>query len=616
MAIDQNNLFNNVPDERIEFNDYSLDHDWVGTTDAGRLTVLFCRRTLPHEKWKVYMDAFLRTMPLNNPIFGKMDFYAHAFFVRYGSISDSWNDYIRAGQDGETEILPDLVEFTIDGSDDPRQAELLSDVLPHFISMNYNDTYRYLFANGSLTDDFGIGSVALDEFDHTYISPFKYSLMIPKAYQSIWSEYYADANLQTFESFDTIDWESWIKPLHSLHVDLLSSGYELAKDYHPRGDRSTEFNPEDIFKELFTRRYRCYAKDYFTSCLDEPQRGPDVLIPIDAQIDILNNFGSSIPSTIRPTNESDFRSGFLGFETGGSPFIAGTALSFGNGSQQDVSQSSVDFIKTGQVQLFNAQQLRAEISSLSSTITDLRTAIALQEFYESSARYGNRYKEFIYGHFGSMIPDDQLTRPWYLGGIKMPIQISEVLQTGPDSNGTGVGDMYGKGLSAGDGLLFEREFSDYGLIMIIGSIRPRNYYQNTVKREFMITDRLDEFYRKLQAVGEQPVYNYEISGLLSKSITALERNYGTFGYQMRYSEYKTHHDEIHGDFKGSLSDWTLVRDFSDGVSLTSDFITVKPENINHIFQYTGNDADHFLLQCHFNIIRSTGMEVYSIPRIN
>ena len=90
----------------------------------------------------------------------------------------------------------------------------------------------------------------------------------------------------------------------------------------------------------------------------------------------------------------------------------------------------------------------------------------------------------------------------------------------------------------------------------------------------------------------------------------------TFGYQMRYSEYKQKQDEIHGDFKGSLSYWTIYRDFTNGAALNSDFLQVMPEDINHIFQYAGNDIDHFLVNISFNIIREAPMDIYSIPRIS
>lgn len=608
MAIDQANLFQNVPDERIEVNTYSLDHDYITTTEAGRLVVLFCRRVLPGEKWRVAMDAFLRTQPLQNPIFGKMDFYAHAFFVRNGSISDSHNDYVRACQDGRTEIQPDLLNFTINNlGTDAKVSYGMADFaeLSDYLDPEYFEAYkRPFFSHGSLSDDLGLGSVDRNELSsgNKKIRPFSYSLIPFKCYQAIFSEYYADANVMTFDDMDTIEWEQWLKPLWKVQLDP-NTQYCDAKDYNGRTHNpvATDYDPQVIIRNLFARRYRCYAKDYFTSCLDEPQRGPDVLIPVDAQIAIQNKTPDGEPHTfISPSSQTSF----LGNTNGDTTLYAGMAPD--NKFEEEYA-----------VNIYNADCLKAQISSLSSTITDLRTAIALQEFYESSARYGNRYKEFVYGHFGSMIPDDQLVRPWYLGGMKLPIQISEVLQTAPDAEGEGVGNMYGKGLSSGDAYLFDREFSDYGTIMIIGSIRPRNYYKNNIKREFTITDRMDEFYRKLQAVGEQPVYRYELQGFMNDSEDALNKAFDTFGYQMRYSEYKLHCDEIHGDFKGNLADWTLARDFGETtVNLNDDFLTVKPSSVNHIFQYTGDDADHFLLQCHFNIERETPMEVYSIPRIN
>ena len=147
MAIQQSQLYNNVPDERIEVNSYDIGYDNTMTLEAGRLVVLFCRRVLPGEKWRLGMDAFLRTFPLQTPILGKMDFFAHAFFVRTGSISDSWNDYIRGGEDGEgldadgTPMRPDLLGFNNDGIVDLRD-EIPIEALDFVnLSMNFNLEY-------------------------------------------------------------------------------------------------------------------------------------------------------------------------------------------------------------------------------------------------------------------------------------------------------------------------------------------------------------------------------------------------------------------------------------------------------------------------------------------
>lgn len=623
MAINQSQLFNNVPDEKIYMNTYDLSFDNTFTTEVGRLAVAFCRRTLPGEKWKISFQAFMRTMPLLAPVFGKFDIYAHAFYVPNRVLSNVWQDYIRAGEDGETEFEPDLLKVTnSDGNFDLRNP-ITADELYSIINTlngfgNFSGSelvYRPMFYHGSLSDYFNLGSYyhVDEEFesDILLMRPFKYSLLPFKAYQAIWSDYYADANVMEFENLDTIEWR-WIPKIHTVHVSADYGNNEIICVDQEGKETPMDFDDGSLIGNLFRLRYRCYAKDYYTSALPEPQRGPDVDIPVDAEISIFNN-EISFPTEFAVVNGQPQTNWFVGFDGNTSAGL----LNVGHALQQDVSQSSVEFFPHGYIAIRNAQNLRAEITKLSSTITDLRTAIALQEFYESSARYGNRYKEFVYGHFGSMIPDDQLTRPWYLGGCKFPLMIGDVMQTAPGSDGSNVGDMYGKGVSAtdGDGFLFERTFSDYGLIMVIVSIRPHNYYMNSIQKEWTIEDRMEEYWRKLQAVGEEPIYTWEVTGnsLMSSDISHLD---DVFGYQMRYSYYKYSSDEVHGDFKGDLRYWTIVRDFSRGVTLSPEFLTINPAEFNHIFQYSGLDRDHFLVQSHFNVERETPMDIYSIPRIN
>lgn len=661
MAINQSQLFNNVPDEKIHINDYDLSFDNICTTEIGRNTVLFCRRVLPGEYWKMHLDMFVRTMPLVSPVYGKMDLYAHSFFCTNRSLSDIWENYIRNGEDGEhydpndpatSPFMPDLLKVSNNNGDydyrNPLNPEAVAYVSchlmgyqePEFIYEEFlkHPEERAPFTHGSLFDYLNVNStwrnsdviLSLNEiasypssgvedyFEDYNMLPFKYSLLPFKAYQAIWSEYYADANVMTFDDMDTIDFR-WMTPINSVHVSADPDLFSVTALTREGLDYPLQYSDFTICRNLFKTRYRCYAKDYFTSSLPEPQRGPDVLIPMDAEIEILNRYNND--STTEVSTISSFGdNAFLGIGSTYNPgevkplVAGGSSLNLDN----DGSLSSVSFNGSQQVRIYNAQQLRAEISSLSATITDLRTAVALQEFYESSARYGNRYKEFVYGHFGSMIPDDQLTRPWYLGGIKIPIQISDVMQTSPNSDGLGVGDMAGKGVSAtnDNNFLFERQFDDYGLIMVILSIRPHNYYKNTILKEWTIEDRLDEYWRKLQSVGEEEVATTELTGLTFDPSIDQEQLSNTFGYQMRYSNYKFSFDEVHGDFKGDLSYWTMCRDFSKGVALSKEFLEIKPQEFNHIFQYSGLDTDHFLINSHFNIVRSTPMDIYSIPRIN
>lgn len=636
--INPNELFTRVPDEKINFNDFSLSYDNVHTLDPGRINICSMFKVLPGQYLKVSCSDFIRTQPLLSPIFGKLDYFKHAFFVPFRVLSTNWEEYIRAGETGildedeDTEILePDLLKIRPeDGADavlvKPDSANLIgidSQLTGYSYAGYVGDDdkenlfirgIRPFFAHGGMADSVGIGSVAFNyvvgsdkklfydvDSNPDYLATLDFSLMPFKAYQACWCEYYADANVMTFDDMDTIQFD-WLRPVHTVQVNGLSN--PIVNYYIKGGTFAPQYSNSVVLKNLFRQRYRCYAKDYFTSALPEPQRGPDVLIPItDTEVKISNDFDSNEPTLVVESGSSR-GIGVLGFDGSGQ-----TPL------QKGIIENN-DFSALGNARLYNAKQLRAEISSLSATIVDLRTACALQEFYESNARYGNRYKEFIYGNFASMIPDNQLYRPWYLGGIKMPITIDEVLQTSTDQDSNlGVGNMYGKATTGGAGLLFERKFDDYGIVIILESIRPHNYYKTYHNRMWSVNDRLEEYWRKLQSVGEQALTYRELTGNFVGDL-GLKTIDDTFGYQMRYSEYKQRIDEIHGDFKGNLSYWTIARDFSQGVELTPDFLQVYPGDIDHIFQYVGTDSDHFLINSSYNVIATLPMDIYSVPRIN
>lgn len=62
------------------------------------------------------------------------------------------------------------------------------------------------------------------------------------------------------------------------------------------------------------------------------------------------------------------------------------------------------------------------------TINQLRQAFAVQRLYERDALGGTRYTEMLRAHFGVTSSDARLQRPEYLGGKRVPINITQVIQ--------------------------------------------------------------------------------------------------------------------------------------------------------------------------------------------
>ena len=211
------------------------------------------------------------------------------------------------------------------------------------------------------------------------------------AHTLIWDEYYRDQNLIT-------------APLFTGLTD---------------GDNTA--NIGDLCR-IFTRSW---MHDYFTSALPWTQRGPEATIPLGSTatigrtggtFDDLTFVGGQAATQIRRVDGTAFGADDITFNAGSLQPIRQT----GSESQLDVTDHT----------RLNLANIQVDLSSATAaSINDLRAAFSLQEFLETNARGGSRYTEVIYAHFGVKNPDARLQRPEFIGGARMPVQFSEVLQT-------------------------------------------------------------------------------------------------------------------------------------------------------------------------------------------
>jgi len=239
----------------------------------------------------------------------------------------------------------------------------------------------------------------------------------------------------------------------------------------------------------------------------------------------------------------------------------------------------------------NRPQVFADLSAATAVdINTVRHAFALQRFEEARARYGSRYTEYL-RYLGIRSSDARLQRPEYLGGGKNTIQFSEVLQTGGTSTGaqTGVGTMAGHGIAAMRTNRYRRFFEEHGIVITLMSVRPKTMYTQRVKRAFIrgidpafvgtTGTKEDYWQRELQHIGQQGVNGLEADpqSLLST----------IFGYQDRYDEYRREESSIAGQFRTTLNNWHLSRDFGSAPALNSTFVSSVPTT--RVFADTAND---------------------------
>ena len=555
----RNTLFTRVKTPKPPVNKFDLSHDKMLTAQSGKLYPVLCQEMVPGDRFRVQSDFMCRTMPLVSPAFGSLKAYIHYFFVPNRLLWNQWEDFITGGETGEDRPVPPYVQFN----------DLITDYHSRF---NVSEDV----GSGSLADYFGLPLADWDSTSGGNTTPV--SLLPFRAYALIWNEYYRDQNIDVEED---IDFEKGGR-------FTLGSNGQFSFWYHM----------------IHRRRW---LKDYFTSALPTPQRGPDVILPIAGQANVqLDPNWKTTPGNQRPIptfldpnvpatpGSPDVQPGYL-FGTLSSD---STKYSFGAGEDQGLARH-LAYDPNG--------TLKADLATATAvTINDLRRAIALQKFYEISARAGSRYKEMIMGHFHVTPSDARLDRPEYLGGGVSPINISEVPQTSATGDTSPQGNLAGKGFGIGRSNRSSFFAEEHGWLIGILSIIPDAVYYQGINKMWNRLNQEDYYWPSFAHLGEQPILKSELyAPFATNTFSQL------FGYAPRYAEYKYAPNTIHGLFRTQLANWTFARKLS-AANLNSEFLAVPSINNPYAVQ---DDTDKYLIWISHRIDALRPMPFFGTPSL-
>lgn len=518
-----------------------------------QLVPVLKRFVLPGDIWRIGGDVLVRFQPMRTPTLTPNNFRVRYFFV-------------------PLRLIESNCELIITGSND---GHLYSGTLPvfnNFVTQANKNAYpdAYKVKKHSFWDYMNVQCLDYENIKSDECLPAEYWY---KAYLRILWDYYFDENLSTpHQNF--VDFENYANSFADRGVDV-SLG----------------------FSEL--------SKDYFTSSLPWQLKGVAPKLNVTGTWTPNFVFGTQNYNTLfTPGSSANSQLGLGAYQITDPTNAYVTVHNKSDGSQasQTYTQALNDKLE---LMLNQPQNMPIGIGF---NADDLRTMMAQTRIFERLARAGSRYTEYLRSNFGVAPADDTLQRAQYLGGWKIPIVTTEVLQTAQGSDP--VGTMRGHGITRGGNRIHTFYAKEFGLLFGLAEVRPDIQYSTGIPRQLSYKRRFDFFNPSLQHLSEQEVRNGELFVSNSDGL-----NDNTFGFQAYANELRTSQNETVGELRDTLADWNQALTFTSRPNLNTAFLAgfTHTASFNRPFVVQGNAAYPIIVQFYNNLDVYRPLVRYATP---
>lgn len=553
--------FNQVPRLDITRSRFKRQQDVKLTMNAGQLIPFYVDEVLPGDTFSIDQAAIIR---MTTPIFPVMDNCYMDIYYFFTPNRILWKNWKRFMGENDTGPWAQTQEYTI-----PQ------------LKVEASENNNAFPLEGSLMDYMGIPTKVCKDKN----TEFSVNALPFRAYTMIWQEWFRDQNVDN-PAINSND-DATVTYKDTWHDEDVEKNLQYAY----RGGRPLPVNK---------------FHDYFTSALPSPQKaGEPVTIPLTGSAPI----GMYNPATGKvTTNSNEMKSIFTNAGLTGltDESFTGTEWDVGSGPFANkglaVGKSSLN--------AYAGVSIGADLSHINATtINQLRQAFQVQKYYEELARGGSRYREMIYALFHTKISDRTVQIPEYLGGTRITINMSQVIQTSGTTDESPQGNTAAVSVTPYNGSMFTKSFEEHGYVIGVCCIRHDHTYQQGLEKMWSRKTNLDFYYPVFANLGEQAILKKEIY------LTGTETDEQAFGYQEAWAEYRMKPNRICGKFRsnavGTLDSWHYGDNYKEIPSLSQAWMKEGSSEIQRTLAV--ENEPQFIMD---TVIENTSvrpMPMYSIP---
>lgn len=515
--------FNQVPNLEITRSRFKRDQDIKLTFDAGQLIPFYVDEVLPGDTFSIDNVGLVR---MSTPIFPVMDncyLDYYYFFCPDRILWEHWKEFM-----GEVTDEPwvQTTEYTV----------------PQLKIKGGTAQNKFPLEN-SILDYMGIPTKIIGETGELSIN----ALPI-RAYVKIWNEWFRDQNVDN---------------------PAINSNKDADVTYKDSGKSASI---ETILQEAYTggrplpvNRFH----DYFSSTLPAPQRSAEsVTIPMMGNAPIRPYLDKSVTKLITNYPTRTQMQDVKGGTTEMLRPLDRPELGYGLATiAPDVGSNFYDADGNEKGNVWYGADLSGVTGA---TINQLRQAFQVQKYFEELARGGSRYREQIYSLFRTRISDKTVQIPEYLGGDRIMINMSQVVQTSGTTDVSPQGNVSAMSVTGFGKSAFTKSFEEHGFVIGVCCVRHDHTYQQGVERMFSRKNKLDYYFPVFANLGEQAVLKKE----LYAQGTATDEE--AFGYQEAWADYRMKPNRICGAFRsnatGTLDSWHYGDNYSNTPALSQEWM--------------------------------------------